>query len=489
MNRLLLLIILSVTTFMIILDYSVANVSIPYIAGALSVSVDQGTYVITSFAVGNAIGLALTGMLSQYFGQARIMIVSVFLFTLFSWTCGISWSLEVLVLNRFIQGLVAGPIIPLSQSFIVQYGTEETRAKDLSLWSNIIIGAPVVGPLLGGYLSEWHSWTWIFFINIPVGLICIAILWALFRGHESKRTPVKPSIWGIMLLVIGVSCLQIFLDKGQQWDWWRSDLIWILAVGTFIAFTFLGIQGLFGQNPTMPLRLFKIPSFALAVIALVISYGMYFGIVVVVPLWLQQYMGYTADWAGAAVCTLGIGPLFLSQLTPKMMNSWGNVPTFIGSAVFFMISCVYAFFFTTQVDFVHIALARFVFGLGFICYIAPLQSLCIEKVAALDLPNATGLFHFFRAIMAGVGTSIFTTIFARRTIFHHERVGSAVTRWLPDEGSLSLLNDALDRQAAMLAMNDLFWLMAWLFAALIVIMGIYLFITKMGVSYAHKTNN
>lgn len=469
---------------MMVLDYSIANVSIPYIAGSLAVSTDQGTYVITSFAVGNAIGLALNGWLTSRFGEVRVMTLSILLFTFFSWACGSSWSLEILVINRFLQGLVAGPIVPLSQSLIVKYGTEESRARDLSLWSNIIVAAPVFGPILGGYLSDWYSWVWIFYINIPIGILSAATIWLILKDKESKTASIPIDVWGVFLLCIAVSCLQIFLDKGQQWDWWRSERIWALVIGTIVGFTFLFLRGLGAKNSLMPLRLFKIPSYTLSVIALIISYGMYFGTVVLVPLWLQQYMGYNAEWAGAAVCFLGIAPIFFSWTTPKMMRNWGDIPTFMISVSIFCVGCLYSAFFTTEADFAHIAFSRFLFGFGFICYIAPLQSICVSQIEPDDLPNATGLFHFFRAIMAGVGTSIFTTLWFRRTIFHHERVAEMMTRFNPstpqseDPSLQTLLNRGLDQQAAMLALNDVFWLMGWLFLGLVLAMGIYFIWTK-----------
>jgi DHA2 family multidrug resistance protein len=190
-------------------------------------------------------------------------------------------------------------------------------------------------------------------------------------------------------------------------------------------------------------------------------------------------MNYTAEWAGIAVCFLGIAPIFFSQLTPKMMNFLGNLPTLLGAFLIFGIACFYTAFFNTAVDFAHVSFSRFLFGFGFIFYIAPLQSICVAEIPKEDLANATGLFHFFRAIMSGVGTSVFTTLWQRRTIFHHHQIGEVLTRFNPITPSLldskekALLNRALDQQAAMLAINDVFWLMGWLFFLLLLLMGGY----------------
>jgi MFS transporter, DHA2 family, multidrug resistance protein len=472
----LLFVALALATFMIVLDYSIANVSIPYISGALAVSNEQGTYVITSFAVGNAIGLAMTGWLTKRIGAVKLVVLSVVLFTFFSWVCGMSVTLLMLTISRFIQGLVAGPVIPLSQSLILTQGSEKSRGRDLAIWSTIVIAAPVLGPILGGYISDWYVWSWIFYINIPVGIFCAAAIWAVLRQHETATSKVPGDIPAIVWLVIGVSCLQVFLDKGQQWDWLNSEKIWLLIIGTVVAFTYLIIRELGRPKPLLDLSLFRSPSFTLSIICLMVSYAIYFGTIVLVPLWLQEYMGYTAEWAGFAVCTLGIGPVFLTLLTPKIAAKIGYEWTFLISLVIFCISCFVNAFFTTAVDLFHIALLRFFFGLGFMAYISPLLTISIRDVPVEKLPSATGIFHFVRAMFGGVGTSVFTTLWIRRTIFHHERVGASLTPFNPftppDTGAASLeqLNASLDQQAALLALNDAFYLMGWIFAGLIVLL-------------------
>jgi MFS transporter, DHA2 family, multidrug resistance protein len=476
LQRMALFVFLSLATFMIVLDYSIANVAIPYISGGLSVSNDQGTYVITSFAVGSAIGLALTGWLTKRVGEIKLMVLSIALFTFFSWTCGLSVNLEMLVIGRFIQGLVSGPIIPLSQSLILTEGTPESRNKDLSIWSLIVVAAPVVGPILGGYISDWYHWSWIFYINIPVGIVCSMGIWFIMYQRETKIERVPGDFWGIILLVIAVSCLQILLDKGEQWDWWNSRMIQTLTITSIVGFTFLIIRELWFPSPFLDLRIFANPSFLLSIICLMVSYGIYFGTIVLVPLWLQEYMEYNAEWAGLAVAALGIGPVFLALTTPKIIAKVGNVLTLIISFSFFAIGCFYTAFFTTDVDIFHIAFGRFIFGLGFVCYITPLFTMSVEGMTKSMLPNATGIFHCMRSIMGAVGTSVFTTLWIRRTIFHHERIGEMLTPYNPitpqasDPASLTLLNRSLDKQAALLAINDAFYLMSWLYVALIVLL-------------------
>ncbi len=490
-QRALLFISISLATFLIVLDYSIANVSLPYIAGDLAVSTDQGTYVITTFAVGSAIGLAMTGFLTKRIGEVKLIVTSIFLFVLFSVICGLSVNLLMIVCARFIQGLVSGPLIPLSQSLLVKYGTVESRSRDLSIWATIVVTAPVVGPILGGYISDWYSWPWIFYINVPVGLFCGATLWFLLKDKESKIEKVPVDVIGIVLLTVAVSTLQLLLDKGQQWDWWQSNLMCVLAATSIIGFTYLIIRECWHKTPLLNVQLFRIPSFTISVICLMISYAMYFGSVVLVPLWLQEYMEYNAEWAGLAVCTLGIAPVLFSLVTPILMRKFGNTGTLMLCFGFFAIGCFYSSIFTTQVDFAHIAFARFLFGFGFVCYITPLLSMNIQEVSPGKLAGAAGIFHFLRSMVGAVGTAVFTTIWQRRTYFHHMRIGETLTPYNPmtpmtsDPQALAMLNRGVDIQAAMLAINDSFYLMGWLFVGLIALLVIWRFFNEEVRASAH----
>lgn len=330
---------LGLATFMVSIDYAIANISIPYIAGDLSVSVNHGTYVITWFAVGNALGLAMTGWLTKRIGEIRLLLLSIALFTLASWMCGCSFHFNMLVVFRFLQGLFGGPLVPLAQSLIVKYGTLESRKKDLAIWAGIVITAPILGPIAGGYISYWYSWPWIFYVNIPIGLFCIISIWLIMRREEQKTEKARGDLTGIVLLLIAVSALQIFLDKGQQWDWFRSTEIRWLLVAMVLGFTYFAIWEFWKPNPLLNLRLFAISSFTVSIICLVISYAIYFGTIVLVPLWLQEYMNYDAISAGLAVAAIGIGPLLFSLASPYIIKKIGNVLTIIIAFILFAFAC------------------------------------------------------------------------------------------------------------------------------------------------------
>ncbi|MBS0621142.1 MAG: DHA2 family efflux MFS transporter permease subunit [Verrucomicrobia bacterium] len=473
---------LSAATFMIVLDYSIANVSIPYISGDLGVSVDQGTYVITSFAVGNSIALPLTGWLTRRFGAVRLISISLLFFVLFSWACGVSWNISALVIFRFLQGAAAGPLIPLSQTLLIMIFPPEKKNAAIAFWSSIVIAAPILGPILGGWISYDYKWPWIFFINIPVGIFSTAIIWTLLKEKETQRSR-PPSDWvGFLLLSFGVATLQFLLDKGEQYDWLGSPLICTMASTSIISFNLLIVWSLTYRHALIDLSLFKIRTFALSVIYIGVSYALYFGSVVLIPLWLQTSMNYTSIWAGLAVAPIGIAPFILSIWSGKLVTRYGTTRLLGICFVLFALSCFYTAFFNTDVDIWHVGFSRFILGCALVFFITPLFSLSLEDVPHDKLASATGLFHFVRSMVGGVGTAIFTTLWIRRSAYHHATVGENITAFSPEtrgilenlpqvgvepQGLLAKLNSILDQQASVLAMNDCFYLMGWIFLSLL----------------------
>lgn len=476
---------LCLSTFLIVLDYSIANVSIPYIAGDLAVSADQGTYVITSFAVGNAIVLPITGWLTRRFGLVRVTLFSLLGFIAFSWVCGSSFSLPMLVVARFFQGLVSGPLVPSSQSLLVSIFPQEQRQKALSIWSTIVIVAPILGPILGGWITYDFHWPWIFFINIPIGLFAAFVIRAFLKPFETP-TDRPPSDWlGLFFLAIAVSTLQFTLDKGEQYDWLNSTLIRICICTSFIGFVYLIVWEWFKKNPIIELKLLKIPSYALSVFLIGTMYAMYFGSVVLIPLWLQEYMGYTPIWAGIAVAPLGIFACLFTWLLEPLIKKVGLLIPLAISCLLFSLACFVNAYFNTNVDLQLIMLTRLLFGAGILFFVVPVFSLSLCNMEKSQFPQATGLFHFVRALSGGIGTSVFTTLWIRRSAFHH----SNLTSTLPQR-SLSLenyehtlselgfnftqkwayINEMITQQAAMLGLNDVLYLMGWIFIALFVIM-------------------
>src|SRR5579862_8813244 len=311
---------LSLATFMNVLDTSIANVSLPAIAGDLGVSPDQGTWVITSFGVANAISLPLTGWLSRRFGQVRLFTASVFLFVVASFLCALAPSLSLLILFRVLQGAVAGPMIPLSQSLLLSSYPKEKAGTALGMWSITTLVAPVVGPVLGGWITDNIAWPWIFYINVPVGIVAGAVTWFIYKKRESPTARLPIDKIGVALLVLWVGALQIMLDKGKDLDWFNSGQIVTLAIVAVVGFAFFLVWELTEKTPVVDLSLFARRNFLVSTVAMLLAYGLFFGNVVLLPLWLQQYMGYTATLAGEVLAPVGLLAIFLTPVVARLMG-------------------------------------------------------------------------------------------------------------------------------------------------------------------------
>jgi DHA2 family multidrug resistance protein len=321
-DRLLASLAVGLATFMNVLDTSIANVSIPAIAGDLGVSPNQGTWVITSYAVANAISVPLTGWLTQRFGQVRLFVTSVLLFVVASILCGLAPSIELLIAARVLQGAVAGPMIPLSQALLLNSYPKEKSGTALGIWSITTLIAPVLGPILGGWISDNYSWPWIFLINIPIGLGAAFIIWKLYHKRESTTRKLPIDGVGLALLVLWVGSLQIMLDKGKELDWFNSGTIVLLAVTAFVGLVFFLIWELTEKHPIVDLTLFKRRNFWTGVIAFSLAYGAFFGNLVILPLWLQTQMGYTATDAGWVLAPVGLFAVLLTPIVGKNLNKW-----------------------------------------------------------------------------------------------------------------------------------------------------------------------
>lgn len=472
----------ALATFLIVLDYSIANVSIPYIAGDLAVSVDEGTYVITSFAVGSAIVLPISGWLTKRIGTVRLMVFSTIGFTLLSLVCGMAISIEMLVTARFFQGAAAGPMIPISQTLIVMIFPPNKRSAALSFWSTVVVVAPILGPILGGWLSYDYSWPWIFFINIPFGLFSAFTVYFLLKHLETPIKKVSTDWVGLVLLAIAVTCFQFVLDKGEQYDWLGSQLILTCSIIAFVCFSFLIAWELLSDEPLLELQLLKIKSYMLSIIYIGVMYSLYFGTVVLVPLWLQTNMGYTALWAGIAVAPLGIIPVLFSPFMGRFVDRIGPLVPLLMALCLFSLSSFDTAFLNTQVDIKTIMLSRFLLGFGMLFFIVPLFHLQVRDLPQDSMASGAGMFHFVRAMAGAVGTSIFTTMWIRRSAFHHANLAADVQQGtqpvnqffygLHQEGfndakTWDLLNDLATDQAAVLGLNDCFYLMGWVFLSLL----------------------
>ncbi|KVE78032.1 multidrug resistance protein B [Burkholderia cepacia] len=472
----------SLAVFMNVLDTSIANVAIPTISGDLGVSSDQGTWVITSFAVANAISVPLTGWLTDRFGQVRLFLASIILFVISSWMCGLSPNLPFLLASRVLQGAVAGPMIPLSQALLLSSYPRAKAPMALALWAMTTLIAPVAGPILGGWISDNYSWPWIFYVNIPVGIAAAAATWAIYRNRESavRRAPIDGV--GLALLVVWVGSLQIMLDKGKDLDWFASTTIIVLALTAVIAFAFFVIWELTAEHPVVDLSLFRMRNFTGGTVALSIGYGLYFGNLVLLPLWLQTQIGYTATDAGLVMAPVGLFAILLSPLTGKYLPR--TDPRFISTASFLTFALCFWMRsrYTTGVDEWSLTLPTLVQGIAMAGFFIPLVSITLSGLPGHRIPAASGLSNFVRIMCGGIGTSIFQTAWDHRNNFHHAQLveqanvynptfNQAVTQMgnlgLTRDQAHGLINNLATQQAAQLGVNDLFYISAAIFVLLI----------------------
>jgi len=474
---------LSLATFMNVLDSSIANVSLPAIAGDLGVSPVQGTWVITSFGVANAISVPLTGWLTQRFGAVRLFTMSVLAFVVASWLCGFAHSLETLVLFRALQGFVAGPMIPLSQTLLLASYPKAKAGTALALWGMTTLVAPVAGPLLGGWITDNFSWPWIFYINVPVGLLSAFLTWSIYRKRETVTRKLPIDAIGLALLVVWVSSLQLMLDKGKELDWFHSTTIQVLAVTAVVAFLFFVIWEWFDEHPVVDLHLFTGRNFTFGVISISIAYGLFFGNVVLLPLWLQQWMGYTATDAGWALAPVGVLAILMSPIVGKQVSK--RDPRILGTAAFLIFALVLWMRsnFTTDTGLGTIMIPTIIQGAAMAMFFIPLTTIILAGIPPQRMAAAAGLSNFVRITAGAMGTSISTTIWENRATLHHAHLVEAraqvgdpiLTQTVQQLGQLGMtngqasgfLNRLIDQQAFTRAADDIFIASAFGFLLLI----------------------
>ena len=466
---------LALGTFMQVLDTTIANVSIPTISGNLGTSTDQGTWIITSFAVSNAISVPLTGWLMQRFGVVRTFVVSILAFTIASLLCGLAWSLGSIITFRVLQGAVSGPIIPGSQALLMALFPPARKGLALAIWSMTTLIAPICGPLLGGWISDNASWPWIFYINIPVGIFVAAICWTYLSKRETPTRKLPIDRVGLVLLVVWVGSLQIMLDKGKDEDWFSSPFIVALGLIAVIGVVAWLIWELTEKSPVVDLSFFKSRNFTLALIPMCLGYAVFFGNVVLTPLWMQTQLGYTATWAGLAAAPGGVVAVLISPFVGRYLGRsdarWIATLAFVAFAVsYWMRSRL-----TTNSAFIDFVLPQLVLGIAMGTFFVAILAVVFDGIPGPRVPAASGLAVFLRTLAGSFATSITTTFWDRRAAWHQTHLAAASSIYDPsaqnalehlrslgmsDTAALAALNRELVGQSYLLSSIDYFWISA-----------------------------
>jgi len=465
---------LALSNFMVVLDLTIANVSVPNIAGGLAVSPQQGTWVITSYSVAEAIVVPLTGWLAARFGVVRMFVLGLLGFGVCSALCGIAPSLGFLVLFRVMQGLCGGPIMPMSQTLLMKIFPPQQRAGAMGLWSMTTVVAPIAGPILGGTLCDGIGWPWIFYINVPVVAFVAFFGWRMLADQETTTERKRVDLVGLGLLVLFVGSLQIMLDKGKELDWFDSPVIVSLAVMAVIGFIAFLIWELTDPNPIVDLRVFRHRGFASAVITISITFGTFFASVVLIPLWLQTNMGYTATWAGYATAFNGVLAVVLSPIVAKLMGRFDARSLVTFGVLWMGAIALYRTQLASNANFWYIALPFIAQGVAMPFFFIPTNQLALSSVLPSETASAAGLSNFLRTTSAAFGTSIITTLWDNTSNSVHsvlaDRLNPAETlstmqaAGMSPEQALTQVDNMTQGQAVMVATDQMFMLTTVAFA-------------------------
>jgi len=404
------------STFMEVLDTTVVNVSLPHIAGNLSATTDEATWVLTSYLVANAIILPITGWLANYFGRKRLLMAAVVGFTASSFLCGLAPTLPALIVFRVIQGATGGTLQPISQAVLLEAFPPEDRGKAMGFWGLGIVVAPMLGPVLGGWLTDTYSWRWVFYINIPVGVASIFMTKLfIFDPPYIRRPKTGIDYWGIGLLGLGIAALQIALDKGEEKDWFATGWITGLVVVAVLALVGFVVYELWTKSPVVNLRVLKERTYGAGVLLMtILGFGLY-GSLVVLPLLLQQLLGYPALKAGVTMFPRGLGSFIampiigiaVAKFDPRKLLAFG----FLGAGFTLVqlsrlnLNAGYWDFFWPQ----------FVQGLALGLLFVPLTTVTMDPIPREQMGNATSLFNLMRNIGGSVGIATAATMNTRAT--------------------------------------------------------------------------
>jgi len=470
--------ILAIANFTAMVNMTIVNVALPTIAGNIGISSTQGTWIITFYAVAEAISVPLTGWLSMRFGPNRVFTSSMFIFGIASLLCGLSTSLIMLVLARVLQGFSGGLLMPLSQTLLLRVFPKHRAATANAIWAVTSLVAPVVGPILGGFLCDNYSWSWAFYMNVPITCFGSLIVGRLLWNHDSSFVKSRIDSVGLVLLIVWVTCLQIVLDEGKNLDWFASKAICALTVVVILGFISFVIWELTEENPIVDLRVFRHRGYSAALFSLVVTFGAYFGIMVVIPLWLQMNMGYTATMAGKTVAWMGVLAVCSAPIVAKLTMTVDS-----RKLVFFGISWIglitlWLTLGSNDITYWDVALPFLVVGTGLSSYLVPVNGLTLSCVDDNELDLAAGLGNFARTLSGAFATSLTITGWEHYTKYFRAElsvvsdttagIGAMVEKGLPKELARGIMDQLIESQSMLLAKNRVLLVLACIifFAAL-----------------------
>ena len=480
MYRFLIAITVMLPTLIEIIDTSVVNVSLDHIRGSMSAGIDEATWAITAYLVSNAIVIPITGWLSRLMGRKNLLITSITMFTLSSFMCGSAWSLRSLIFFRVIQGIGGGALQPLSQAILLEVFPPTQHGLAMAIFGVGIMFGPVVGPLLGGWITDNWSWRWIFYINVPIGILSVVLTMLLIEDPPyMKRIKQRIDFIGLGLLALGLGSLQFVLDKGQREDWFSSSLIVTFSIITVVSLSFFVLWELFSDRPIVDLKLFKDRTFTTGNLLMFFAFFNLFGSIVLLPIFLQKMMGYTAWLAGLVLGPGGIATMLALPIAGALIHRTDPRRVLVFGILVSALSTFMMSHFNLQTDFWSFVWPRVVLGVGMGFLFIPLTTMTLSHIPKEKMTEATAMYNLLRNIGGSVGVAYVTTMLSRRAQFHQFRLvenlspfdagymisRSRIEEILSFKGFVNISPDALIykellRQSSLMAFTDAFFLLA-----------------------------
>jgi DHA2 family multidrug resistance protein len=488
MNKWLVAVTVMLPTLVVIIDTSVVNVSLGHIRGSLSAGIDESTWAITSYLAANAIVIPMTGWLSRFFGRKRFLLVSIVLFTVSSFLCGASWNLRALIFFRILQGLSGGSLQPISQAILLETFPRHQHGTAMAIFGIGIMIGPVIGPLMGGWITDNWSWHWVFFINIPIGIAAILMAMAfIVDPHYAGAQKMKVDYMGLAFLTVGIGCLQIVLDQGQREDWFASQFILWLSVISLAGLVFFIVNEYYAEHPIVDLHIFKNLTFASGNVIGFALFFTLFGSLIMLPICLQTLMGYTAFLAGWVLGPGGVMAMISMPIAGRLITRVNPKAVLFVGAMITAWSMLMMSWFNLSTDFYTVAWPRIVMGFGMGLVFVPLTTLTMSWIHKEEMGNASSVFNLLRMLGGSFGVAFASTLVSRRTQLHHGRLSEGMSvldrnfqEALPqvsgilrdqgfapsqlDAGTLGLLYKKLVQESTMMAFNDTFFVLAVLMA-------------------------
>ncbi len=472
---------LAMGSFLNMLNASIVNVSLTHIAGNFGIATSKSTWIITSYSVAEAIVLPLIGWLTLQFGTVKQYIWSTILFAMASLLCGMSFSLSSLIAARLLQGVVGASMIPLSQTLIMRIFPKKKRGIGMAIWTMTLILGPILGPVIGGTITDVASWRWCFYFSIPLCFLSSGVIYYVFKKEyaNEKFTKIKGDIVGIFLLISGIGSLQVFLEQGTDLDWFASPFIIILAITSFMSLSILGIWEWHHESPVINVRLFLNKNFTIGVFSLLIASAAFYMTAVILPFWLQNVMGYTSFISGKTTATLGLPILFLSPFIGKYTDKIDNrYITITGFIIFALVSFSTANY-SLNVTSSYVSYTRALSGIGLAFFFVALNNVSLGSIKPTEIVAAAGIFNFMRNLGNSIGGSLFIPLWNHSRAYHHEVLASHIHSGNPNflpiinsipgslQAKLVVINGLITKEAATMGVNDVLLISGFIILSLV----------------------